>query len=162
MHKKEKIISKDTKTNIKSSRIVRSQQKTEISSNKNGTKDNEISQWSQKLRSIKNKGKLLDHDILQCKLAITSPCEEIVDVPIYYGPNAEYQRDPYPVVSIRKSGGFIRPPPIKGTRKHIHPNGHKLTYDERFPYYLPAPERRRDELRWKIRQKLIYSDPKYH
>lgn len=159
--KKEEIIIKSSRT-VRTSHGTKTSHGMKTSQKKTDSNDREISELSQRLKLLKNKGKELDEDIKQCKLAITNSPNEIVDVPIYFGPNANNQRDPYPVVSIRKTGGFIRPPPIRGTRKHIHPNGHKLTYEERFPYYIPVPERRQDELRWKIRQKLIYSDPKYH
>lgn len=157
-----KKINKNEEFAVKSSKTVRNHHKASYYPKKNGSKGNEISEWSNKLQSIKNKGRELDENIKKCKLAITYSPDEPIDVPIYFGPTADYKRDPYPVVWKKKSGGFIRPPPIRGTRKHIHPNGHKLTYKERFPDYVPAPERRRDEHRWKLRQKFIYSDPKYH
>lgn len=158
-------VSKRNQTNVKSTNSIQSARKNHKSkaiSKKDVSKDDEILEWSSKLKSIKKKGKKLDDHIQRYRSTTIKLSDEIIDIPIYFGPDAERIRDPYPFIKKRKSGGFIRPPPIRGTRKYIHPNGHKLTYEERFPYYIPVPERRRDELRWRIRQKLVYSDPKYH
>jgi hypothetical protein len=88
------------------------------------------------------------------------------DVSLYYG-TSERQLHPYPAVrkTVAGKGGFIRPPPIRASRKtggQDAKKGKRLLYEERFPDYVPPPEKRRDDLRWKIRQQLAYSDPKYH
>jgi hypothetical protein len=129
----------------------------------------EVSQWANRLRAIQAKGKKLDSQMRECQSALTdSPRDDhpYQDVSLYYG-TSERQLHPYPVVpkSVAGAGGFIRPPPIRASRKAAGGDsrrGKRLLYEERFPDYVPPPERRRDDLRWKIRQQLAYSDPKYH
>ncbi|OHT01328.1 hypothetical protein TRFO_07550 [Tritrichomonas foetus] len=123
--------------------------------------DEEIINWSKKIKSIQNKGQNLDDQMQQCRSAIIDPPTDVADVPIYFG-TSERKLDPYPTVKKKMTGGFIRPPPVRSSRKAGGPKGRRLLYEERVPDYVPPPERRRDALRWQIRQKLIYSDPKYH
>jgi hypothetical protein len=131
--------------------------------------EDEISQWTRKLRSIENKAQNLDSQILECKSAIIDPAageDQCTDVSLYYG-SAERGLDPYPAVHRKVSGGggFIRPPSVRASRRPVGKNAHKgkrLLYEQRFPDYVPPPERRRDSLRWKIRQQIEYSDPRYH
>jgi hypothetical protein len=124
----------------------------------------EIGEWSKRLRSVENKAHNLDSQIQECKAAILE--NQYTDVPLYYG-SAERGLDPYPAVhrKISGGGGFIRPPSVRASRrptgKNAH-NGKRLLYEQRFPDYVPPPERRRDALRWKIRQQIEYSDPRYH
>ena len=135
-------------------------------SNKNSVinkyeEDEEISNWAKKLKSIQSKAQSLDTQISECRKAIIDDeVDDEKDIPLYYG-TSEGKLDPYPTVKKKMSGGFIRPPPVRSSRK-AGPKGRKLLYEERNPDYVPPPERRRDALRWQIRQKLIYSDPKYH
>jgi hypothetical protein len=129
----------------------------------------EITQWSKKLKSIENKAQNLDSQIRQCKSAIIDSAAgetQYTDVSLYYG-NAECGLDPYPAVKrkISGGGGFIRPPPVRTSRRQVGKNAHtgkRLLYEQRFPDYVPPPERRRDALRWRIRQQIEYSDPRYH
>lgn len=130
--------------------------------------DDEITNWSKRIRDIQKRAKGLDSQIQECRSAIMDPpTDDIeVDIPLYYG-TAERKLDPYPTVKKKQSGGggFIRPPPVRASRKPAGPNkakGRRLLYEERFPPYVPGPEKRRDALRWQIRQKLEYSDPRYH
>lgn len=123
--------------------------------------DEEITNWSRRLKSIQSKAQNLDTQISECRKAIVDDqIDDEKDIPLYYG-TSERKLDPYPTVKKKMSGGFIRPPPVRSSRK-AGPKGRKLLYEERNPEYIPPPERRRDALRWQIRQKLIYSDPKYH
>lgn len=125
--------------------------------------DEEIRDWNSRIKAIKKKANSLDVQIAECRSAILDPPEHEVDIPMYYG-TSERKLDPYPTVKRKYAGGggFIRPPPVKANRKPTGPKGKRLLYEERFPDYVPPPERRRDSLRWQIRQKLAYSDPKYH
>ena len=130
--------------------------------------DEEISGWLKRIKQIDNRARKLDEKIQECRSAIIDPPTDDIadDVPLYYG-KAERKPDPYPTVkkSFAGGGGFIRPPPIRASRRPAGPNkakGRRLLYEERFPDYVPGPEKRRDALRWKLRQKLAYSDPKYH
>ena len=130
--------------------------------------DEEINGWLKRLKQIDNRARKLDEKIQECRSAIIDPPTDDItsDVPLYYG-KAERKRDPYPTVkkSFAGGGGFIRPPPIRASRRPAGPGkakGRRLLYEERFPDYVPGPEQRRDALRWKLRQKLAYSDPKYH
>jgi hypothetical protein len=129
----------------------------------------EVGEWSRRLKTIQAKTRGLDSQIQECRSAIIGPSADepsYKDVPLYYG-TSERGLDPYPAVSRRVSGGggFIRPPPARAGRKPAGQRlrkGRRLLYEERFPDYVPPPERRRDELRWRIRQQLEYSDPRYH
>lgn len=124
--------------------------------------DEEINNWSKRIRTIQSKAQDLDSQIIECRKAIVDDdVGDEKDVPLYFG-TSERKLDPYPTVKKKMSGGFIRPPPVRTSRKTTGPKGRRLLYEERNPEYIPPPERRRDELRWQIRQKLIYSDPKYH
>ncbi|OHS94441.1 hypothetical protein TRFO_39345 [Tritrichomonas foetus] len=129
--------------------------------NKKDEMDDEIRGWMKRVKVIENKGRELDNQMQQCRTAIIDPPADEVDVPMYFG-TSERKLDPYPTVKKKAAGGFIRPPPIRSSRKVVNKKGRRLLYEERNPEYIPPPERRRDELRWQIRQKLIYSDPKYH
>lgn len=127
--------------------------------------DDEIQEWSSRLNNIRQKAKDLDSQISQCREAIIHSHGEKVDIPMYFG-SSERKLDPYPAVNKQLVGGFIRPPPVRASRQKVGTvpkgKGRRLLYEERFPDYVPPPERRRDALRWQIRQKLAYSDPKYH
>jgi hypothetical protein len=128
--------------------------------------DEEIAGWKRRLRSIQKKAHDLDVQIQGCRQAVLKADNEVKDVPLYFG-TSERKRDPYPAVKskVSGSGGFIRPPPIRASRRPAGPlkgKGRRLLYEERFPDYVPGPEQRRDKERWLIRQKLAYSDPKYH
>ncbi|KAH0790859.1 hypothetical protein GPJ56_005280 [Histomonas meleagridis] len=126
---------------------------------RNKDDDDEITEWTKRIQRLNKKAKGLDLQIEECRSAIMDPPTEHVDVPLYFG-TSERKLDPYPSVPYRNAG-FIRPPPIRSSRKGIKKKGRKLLYNEKFPDYVPPPERRRDALRWQIRQKLVYSDPKY-
>jgi hypothetical protein len=131
--------------------------------------EDEISQWSNRLRSIENKAHNLNSQIQECKSAIIDPAadeNQYTDVPLYYG-SAERGLDPYPALNrkISGGGGFIRPLPVRASRRPAGKNpekGKRLLYEQRFPDYVPGPEQRRDALRWRIRQQIEYSDPRYH
>ena len=123
--------------------------------------DDEILNWSRRLKAIQAKAQTLDTQIQECRSAIIDPPTEEANVPLHFG-NSDRKQDPYPTVKRKMTGGFIRPPPVRQSRKAGGPKGRRLLYEERVPEYIPPPERRRDALRWQIRQKLIYSDPKYH
>jgi hypothetical protein len=128
--------------------------------------EDEINQWSKRLKSLQEKGRHLDAQIQECRSAIMdAPTDDAVahDVSLYYG-TSERKLHPYPAVrrSVAGGGGFIRPPPIRSSKRIGGANrGKRLLYEQRFPEYGPPPERRRDALRWKIRQQLEYSDPRY-
>jgi hypothetical protein len=118
-----------------------------------------------RLKTLQTKGRDLDAQIQECRSAIMDPPPnaQAEDVSLYYG-TSERKLHPYPAVqkSVAGGGGFIRPPPIRASKRVGGSNkGKRLLYEQRFPDYVPPPERRRDELRWKIRQQLAYSDPKY-
>jgi hypothetical protein len=88
------------------------------------------------------------------------------DVGLHAGGSGR-KADPYAAQKRESAAGdgFIRAPPIRASRKPAGPkreSGRRLLYEERFPDYVPGPEKRRDELRWQLRKKLAYSDPKYH
>jgi hypothetical protein len=129
----------------------------------------ELSQWSRRLKAVEAKARGLDSQILECRSAIINPsADEPLGkaIPLYCS-TSRRGVDPYPAISRRVSGGggFIRPPPVRASRKLVGQQpkkGQRLLYEERFPDYVPPPERRRDQLRWRIRQQLEYSDPKYH
>lgn len=152
------------RTQLKSTRNSINTQKKNSNKNSISSKyddDEEISNWSKRLKSIQSKAQNLDNQISECRKAIVDDqVDDEKDVPLYFG-TSERKLDPYPTVKKKMSGGFIRPPPVRSSRK-TGPKGRKLLYEERNPEYIPPPERRRDGLRWQIRQKLIYSDPKYH
>ena len=140
---------------------VNAQRKNTKKSSERLEEDEEINNWSKRLKSIQSKALNLDTQIAECRKAIVDDqVEDEKDIPLYFG-TSERKLDPYPTVKKKMSGGFIRPPPVRSSRK-TGPKGRRLLYEERNPEYVPPPERRRDELRWQIRQKLIYSDPKYH
>ena len=127
--------------------------------------DEELKQWNQKMTLLQNKADSLDQNLQQCKSAILNPptTQPDVDIPLYFG-TSEIKLDPYPVVKGEYDGGYIRPPPSKNLKKKTikqNPKGRKLLYEEKFPDYVPPPDRRRDALRWSIRKKLIYSHPDY-
>jgi hypothetical protein len=128
------------------------------------TNDDEISEWSKRLKILHAKGQSLDTQIKECRSAIMDdPGDAVQDVSLYSG-TSERKLHPYPAVqrSVAGGGGFIRPPPVRSSKRATGPSkGKRLLYEQRFPDYVPPPERRRDELRWKIRQQLAYSDPKY-
>jgi hypothetical protein len=130
--------------------------------------DPEISHWSERIHAIQKKAGNLDSEIRGCKSSVIhSPRGSRsggVDVKIYFGA-AVKPSDPYPAV-IREyaSGGFIRPPPVRASRRKwgsAQEPKKRLLYKERFPDYVPVTDNRRDELRWEIRKKVVYSDPKY-
>lgn len=128
--------------------------------------DDELEGWSKRIGRIQQRGKDIDGLIQECRSTVMNPVEdETVDVPLYWG-TSERKLDPYPAVKkkVTGGGGFIRPPPVRASRRPTGSNkakGRRLLYEERFPPYVPGPEKRRDALRWQIRQKLEYSDPKY-
>lgn len=127
--------------------------------------DDEIQKWSQRMQSVRSKADEIERNMQECRSVIMDPPEDEpdVDVPMYFG-TSERKLDPYPTVKRKNAGGFIRPPPVKPSKKPVGSNkkkGRRLLYEERFPDYVPPPERRRDALRWSIRQKLIYSHPDY-
>jgi len=132
----------------------------------NKLEDEELKQWQQKMSLFENKAVDLDKKLEECRSVILHPpkkCEDI-DTPLYYG-SSERKLDPYPAVKSHLNGGFIRPPPIKSKRKKTvcgSNRGGRLLYEERFPDYVPPTELRRDQYRWEVRQKLIYSGPEYH
>jgi hypothetical protein len=130
--------------------------------------DDEIHGWAQRLQAIQAKARTLDSHIQECRSVIMDPPAggRDTDVGLYFG-TSERKLDPYPTVKRQYAGGggFIRPPPVNASRKQPgskKPSGKRLLYEERFPDYVPGPEKRRDDLRWEIRKKLAYSDPKYH
>lgn len=128
--------------------------------------DDEIAEWSHRIDSIKSRAEEFDQNMQQCRTVIMESNNQKanVDVPMYFG-TSERKLDPYPAVKKENTGGFIRPPPVKPSKKALglkkKTKGRRLLYEERFPDYIPPPERRRDSLRWSIRQKLIYSHPDY-
>ncbi|EAY16686.1 hypothetical protein TVAG_066910 [Trichomonas vaginalis G3] len=130
--------------------------------------DDETEKWTKRIQELRNKADQLDQSLQECRdIIMADPPEDDgaeVDVPMYFG-TSERKLDPYPAVKKELVGGFIRPPPIKPSKRKGPPvpkKGRRLLYEERFPDYVPPPERRRDNLRWSIRQKLAYSDPAYH
>lgn len=130
--------------------------------------DDETAKWTKRMQELRNKADQLDQSLQECRdIIMQDPPEddgEAVDVPMYFG-TSERKLDPYPAVKKEYVGGFIRPPPVKPNKRKNAPvpkKGRRLLYEERFPDYIPPPERRRDDLRWSIRQKLTYSDPAYH
>jgi hypothetical protein len=134
---------------------------------KQANQDDELASWSKRIQGIQAKAKTLDSQIQECRSVIAdSPVKpHEVDVGLYFG-TAGRPLDPYPTVKKNHAGGggFIRPPPIRASRKPAGPkksSGRRLLYEERFPDYVPGPEQRRDALRWEIRKKLAYSDPQY-
>ena len=112
--------------------------------------DPEISQWTAKLKILRSRGNSLSSRIQKLRSSLHST-NDYVDCPVSFG-KTRNKYDPYPIVHRGITGGFIRPPPIRSSRRR------KLKIG---PEYIPPPERRRDDYRWKIRQKLIYSDPRY-
>ena len=93
------------------------------------------------MKDLNRKAKNLDHQIEECRSAIMEWPMEYVDVPLYCG-TSERKLDPYPSVPNR-NGGFIRQPPIRSSRRSNSKKRRKLLYSERFPDYVPPPERRR-------------------
>ena len=130
--------------------------------------DEETDSFEQRIKALKEKAASLDETLQQCRDVVLSPPEDgpdEVDVPLYAG-TSERKLDPYPTVKKQYVGGFIRPPPVKPSKRPVGASkkkGRRLLYEERHPEssYVPPPERRRDALRWSIRQKLIYSHPDY-
>lgn len=59
--------------------------------------------------------------------------------------------DPYLEKENKSYQGYLRPMPF--------PKRKKVTISVEF---IPPSEKRRDDLRWDLKQKLEYSHPKYH
>ncbi|EAY16023.1 hypothetical protein TVAG_277890 [Trichomonas vaginalis G3] len=162
--------SKETKINS-SSKQSSPKRNNPVSNSKlqnNDDDDEETAQWAKRIQDLRNKADQLDQNLQECRdIIMEDPPEDDgveVDVPMYFG-TSERKLDPYPAVKKELVGGFIRPPPVKPNKKKgpvAAKKGRRLLYEERFPDYVPPPERRRDSLRWSIRQKLAYSDPAYH
>ena len=137
----------------------------------NNENDDETEEFENRIKALKLKASELDQTLRECRDVVLSPADDednqgALDVPMYYG-TSERKLDPYPAVKKELAGGFIRPPPVKPSKKPVGANkkkGKRLLYEERHPEssYVPPPERRRDSLRWSIRQKLVYSHPDYH
>jgi hypothetical protein len=129
----------------------------------------ELGQWLRRLKAVQAKVNGLESQILECRTAIIDPsADETSDKEVLLHSGTLQRRvDPYPAVGRRVSGGggFIWPPCGRASRKPAGQRTKKrrrLLYEERFPDYVPPPERRRDQLRWRMRQQLEYSDPRYH
>ena len=130
--------------------------------------DEETDDFEQRIKALREKAASLDETLQQCRDVVLSPPDDgpdEVDVPLYAG-TSERKLDPYPTVKKQYVGGFIRPPPVKPSKRPLgaaKKKGKRLLYEQRHPEssYIPPPERRRDALRWSIRQKLIYSHPDY-
>jgi hypothetical protein len=128
--------------------------------------------WAQRAKSLRDQENNIDLE-LRMFLNVLKKRESPRKRKAYSGLSSE--KDPYPPVP-GKSHGYIRPPKLvgrsKSTRNPIYKN--EVCYpppdfvewrrkcEEGRQGWIPGPERRRDRLRWRLREKYMYSHPDYH
>ena len=134
--------------------------------------EQEESIWISKIQQLQQRAKAID---LQLKA-----CNEICDdnakysaEPFYFF-NYEHNKDPYPRIKKYNGGhGYIMPPPWRANRRRypIYKNEvygrppyfiAELRASERKPRpWIPGPEHNGQDLRFRIREKMVYSHPDY-
>ncbi|OHT12038.1 hypothetical protein TRFO_18227 [Tritrichomonas foetus] len=129
--------------------------------------------WVTKIQQLQHKANAIDLQLQAC-------CEICADdarysaAPLYFF-NYENFRDPYPKIKKCNGGhGYILPPnwrcsrhryPIYKNEVYSRPPEfiHELRASERKPRpYVPGVEQRNYDMRFRIKEKMMYSHPDYH
>ena len=134
---------------------------------------NEVNEWEERLTKWENKVQALELQLKACEEMETRAASESKAI------RMAMETDPlraYPYLSrdITKKGGFIHPPtyqeacrsrfPIYKNEVYKRPPDFILQYREnerKNRGYIPGPMNRQDDLRWKIKERIIYSHPDY-
>ena len=135
--------------------------------------ENEEADWNGRLQRLQQKAMALDLQLEAC----TDICEEPTNSsgPPLYRFNFDNYKDPYPTLHKSAGGrGFIRPPKHVCTRMRFPIYKRDVCYPppefvkqqremEKMPKpYVPDEHNSQDELRWRLRERMIYSHPDYH
>lgn len=132
---------------------------------------NEMEMWEEKMAIWEKKVEALDRQLQECSDIHSSYSSSFI------GNQYQEKNDPLSVYPVLKEGphGFIHPPncmkpirkrfPIYQSEKFsLAPNFvSELRERERREHpYIPGNENRQDALRWRIKERLIYSHPDYY
>ena len=134
----------------------------------------EEANWTGRLRQLQQKAMALDLQLEAC----TDICQEeekSTSGPPLYRFNFENYKDPYPTLAKSAGGmGYIKPPKHVCIRMRFPIYKKDVCYPppdfirqmrevEKLPKpYVPDEKNRQDELRWRLRERMIYSHPDYH
>jgi len=130
---------------------------------------NEIAEWEERLTKWENKMQILDKQLEACQnmQSQSSIFSSYID---------EEEKDDklsaYPYLK-QKGRGFIHPPSLNKSSRYRFPiyKGEVYSRPPDFIHeyriaqandFTPFPDQRHDDLRWRIKERIIYSHPDYY